>query len=114
MVSKFLSPGVYKINQISVTDNLSNQYTYYNSAFHNTTGQSEEYEYKDFSAYDVTIFGTVGPDKTPPTLQSLNVSTQHAIVEDKIMIVQKLSIILLGLVLTTLILHLHRKIESQK
>lgn len=63
-------PGIWSIRMIRMGDKLYNHYYYQNGQ---TPSQADYYEVKDFSAYNIEIYGTVG-DITPPKLNGFSVS----------------------------------------
>ncbi|MGM0901316.1 MAG: OmpL47-type beta-barrel domain-containing protein [Bacillota bacterium] len=81
--------GNWGVYHIMYWDNQDNRYTYYNS-----NGGSErkydDFEYKDLSEYDV-LFSSVQEDNTPPTLNNLQISSQHVSVGDTVKIVADLT-----------------------
>ncbi|WP_423800720.1 OmpL47-type beta-barrel domain-containing protein [Neobacillus sp. SAB-20_R2A] len=63
-------PGIWSIGTIQLGDKLYNYYTYRNGQ---TPSQDDYYEVRDFSAYNIEVYGTVG-DLTAPALNGFSVS----------------------------------------
>jgi Bacterial Ig-like domain len=63
-------PGIWSIRTIQMGDKLYNHYYYENGQI---PSQADYYEVRDFSAYNIEIYGTV-VDLTPPTLNGFSVS----------------------------------------
>lgn len=63
-------PGIWSIGTIQMGDKLYNHYYYRNGQ---TPSQDDYYEVRDFSAYNIEVYGTVG-DLTAPALNGFSVS----------------------------------------
>jgi len=74
---EFDPSGTWEVDYITVIDKF-NQYIYYNG---NLPKENPDYEYKDFSAYGISVSGTT-MDVIRPTLSDLRISHNDAVTGD--------------------------------